>query len=203
MGVRTRGLDIKAGAAKLKADRAARARGGARRRPLESAPGHRPRHAVVAHYPGRAARRNAMARCLLLRAAGRAGRSICGRRPSPAASVGTQSSGCGALGVRDRRRCRTAGTISSTTCVWRGTQQGVTSLSVGRSGGVPVDQAAYRDGYIAGWRWVRGPDAHSVLVPPCTAPIETGMYSVGFSGGVRDALGQRRSASGQQGLFAR
>jgi hypothetical protein len=28
--------------------------------PLESAPGHRPRHAVVAHHQGRAARRNAI-----------------------------------------------------------------------------------------------------------------------------------------------
>ena len=47
MGVRTRGLDIKAGAAKLKADRAARLEGRARHRSLELAPGHRPRPAVV------------------------------------------------------------------------------------------------------------------------------------------------------------
>jgi hypothetical protein len=45
MGIRTRGLDIKAGAAKLKADRAAY-RGGARRRPLEPAAGQRPRYVL-------------------------------------------------------------------------------------------------------------------------------------------------------------
>jgi hypothetical protein len=53
MGVRAQGLDIKAGAAKLKADRAARL-GRARHRPLESAPGYGPRYAVVADYPRRA-----------------------------------------------------------------------------------------------------------------------------------------------------
>ena len=54
-----------------------------------------------------------------------------------------------------------------------------------------MDQEAYRDGYIAGWRSVRGPDAGPVLVPPCPTPIETAMYSVGFSCGVRDALATR------------
>jgi hypothetical protein len=40
-------------------------RGGARHRPLESAPVHWPRHAVVAHHPGGADRWHAMARRVL------------------------------------------------------------------------------------------------------------------------------------------
>jgi hypothetical protein len=65
MRVRIQGVDINAGAAKLKADRAARAEAEAVVRPLVSAPCHRPGHAVVAHDQGRAARRNAVARCVL------------------------------------------------------------------------------------------------------------------------------------------
>jgi hypothetical protein len=45
---------------------------------------------------------------------------------------------------------------------------------------------AFRDGYIAGWRSVRGADENPD-VPAC--PVQTGMsmYLVGFSRGVRDA----------------
>jgi hypothetical protein len=65
MGVRTRGLDIKAGAAKLKADRAAREEAGLVRRSLEPA-GHWPRHAMVANDQGRAGRRDAASRSRVL-----------------------------------------------------------------------------------------------------------------------------------------
>jgi hypothetical protein len=61
MGVRTRGLDMKAGAAKLKADKAARLEAELVIEPLESATGDRPRHAVVANDQGRARGRDAMA----------------------------------------------------------------------------------------------------------------------------------------------
>jgi hypothetical protein len=54
-----------------------------------------------------------------------------------------------------------------------------------------MDQEAYGDGYIAGWRSVRGPDSHPVVIPGCPAPIETAMYTIGFSAGVRDALASR------------
>ena len=83
MGVRTRGLDIKAGAAKLKADRAARLEGRARHRSLESAPGHRPRHAVVADHPGRADRRNTVARRVLPGLRHRSGDRPAHHRSSP------------------------------------------------------------------------------------------------------------------------
>jgi hypothetical protein len=65
MGVRTRGLDIKAGAAKLKVDRAALLEAELVIDSLESTPGHRPRHAVVTHDPGGATRWSAMARRFL------------------------------------------------------------------------------------------------------------------------------------------
>jgi hypothetical protein len=85
MGVRTRGLDIKAGAAKLKADRAARLEAELVIDRWNPAAGDRPRHAVVAHHPGCAGRRNAMA-----------GRFLSGlwhqprdRPPHPLASIGT------------------------------------------------------------------------------------------------------------------
>ncbi len=61
MGVRTRGLDIKAGAAKLKADRAARLEAELVIDRWNPAAGDRPRHAVVAHHPRCADRRNAVA----------------------------------------------------------------------------------------------------------------------------------------------
>jgi hypothetical protein len=61
MGVRTRGLDMKAGAAKLKADKAARLEAELVIEPLESAPRSRPGYAVVAHDQGRAGGRDAMA----------------------------------------------------------------------------------------------------------------------------------------------
>jgi hypothetical protein len=62
---RTRGLDIKAGAAKVNADRAAARRSGGCDRPLESPTGNRPRHASVTHYPGCADRWDALAGTLL------------------------------------------------------------------------------------------------------------------------------------------
>ena len=46
---------------------------------LQSAARHRPRHAVVAHNRGRTARRNALARRPLVRAAAPVGPSICAR----------------------------------------------------------------------------------------------------------------------------
>jgi hypothetical protein len=58
MEVLTRGLDIKAGAAKLKADRAARLE-------AELVVDDRQGHAVVAHDPGLADRPDALAGCLL------------------------------------------------------------------------------------------------------------------------------------------
>ena len=74
MGVRTRGLDIKTGAVRLKADKAALPR------PSESPSRHWPRHALV---PNRAARPHALAR-RLLPVVWISARSICGRStPSP------------------------------------------------------------------------------------------------------------------------
>jgi hypothetical protein len=72
MGVRTRGLDIKAGAAKLKADRAARLE----ELVVDRWNGNRPRHAVVAHDPSRTGRRNAMP-----------GRLLSGLRDQPGAGA--------------------------------------------------------------------------------------------------------------------
>jgi hypothetical protein len=63
MGVRTRGLDIKAGAAKLNADRAAREE--AESVVDHSAAGDWSRYAVVADDPRRPPRRHAMARRFL------------------------------------------------------------------------------------------------------------------------------------------
>ena len=106
MGVRTRGLDIKAGAAKLKADRAARLeaelvvdrwnRRLATGRDMLWSPTIRA--ALIAGTPGSTSS---------VPAAGRAGRSISGpsivtRWPRSA----RWCSACGAHGVRDRRRCR-------------------------------------------------------------------------------------------------
>jgi hypothetical protein len=45
---------------------------------------------------------------------------------------------------------------------------------------------AFGDGYIAGWRSVRGADENPD-VPPCLALSVMSMYLVGFSRGVRDA----------------
>ena len=45
---------------------------------------------------------------------------------------------------------------------------------------------AFRDGYIAGWRSVRGPD-ESPDVPACPALGGLPMYLVGLSQGIRDA----------------
>jgi hypothetical protein len=106
MGVRTRGLDIKAGAAKLKADRPAR---------LEA-------ELVVDRWNRRLATGRDMLWSPTIRAALVAGTPWldvfcpgCGTsraidlrtvdRP-PLASVGTLVLGCGVRGVRDRRRCR-------------------------------------------------------------------------------------------------
>src|ERR1700733_7798540 len=106
MGVRTRGLDIKAGAAKLKADRAARLeaelvidrwnRRLATGRDMLWSPTIR-----AALSPGRHGWMSSV------RAAGRAGRSTCG----PSTVIRWPRSvlwclGCGAPGVPARRRCR-------------------------------------------------------------------------------------------------
>jgi hypothetical protein len=81
MGVRTRGLDIKAGAAKLKADRAARLEA---ELVVDRWTGHRPRPAVVADHQGRADRGNPLARRLLPRLQDEPGVRSAHRGPSPA-----------------------------------------------------------------------------------------------------------------------
>jgi hypothetical protein len=64
MGVRTRGLDIKAGASKLKADRAARAEAEAVIQRWNDQLSRGRDMLWSAHDPGRAARRDALARRL-------------------------------------------------------------------------------------------------------------------------------------------
>jgi hypothetical protein len=62
-------------------------------------------------------------------------------------------------------------------------------VAVGRSGlwGLQaVDHDAFHDGYIAGWRSVRG-NAEDPDVPACPEFTGMVMYLVGFSRGVRDA----------------
>jgi hypothetical protein len=55
--------------------------------------------------------------------------------------------------------------------------------SVGRS----VDHGPFQQGYVAGWRSVRGGDDHPVLIPPSPVFVRSAMYMVGFSRGARDA----------------
>jgi hypothetical protein len=45
---------------------------------------------------------------------------------------------------------------------------------------------AFRDGYIAGWRSVKG-SAENPDVPACPVLSGMSMYLIGFSRGVRDA----------------
>jgi hypothetical protein len=49
-----------------------------------------------------------------------------------------------------------------------------------------VDHDAFHDGYIAGWRSVRGAEENPD-VPACPVLCGMSMYLVGFSRGVRDA----------------
>jgi hypothetical protein len=71
---------------------------------------------------------------------------------------------------------------------WLGPMLKVGHLIVGSA---TVDHEAYRDGYVAGWKSVRGPDSDPSVIPACPAPVETAMYAIGFSGGVRDAMASR------------
>jgi hypothetical protein len=48
-----------------------------------------------------------------------------------------------------------------------------------------VDHEAFRNGYIAGWRSVRGEDP--VLIPPSPVFVRSAMYMLGFSRGAKDA----------------
>ena len=87
MGIRTRGPDIKAGAAKFKADRAApeEAEAVVDRWNRRLATGRD----MLANDPRRTARRNALARCLLPRLTSRAIDLRSKRSPSSPASFGT------------------------------------------------------------------------------------------------------------------
>jgi hypothetical protein len=48
-----------------------------------------------------------------------------------------------------------------------------------------TDREVFREGYIAGWRSIRGDDP--MMVPPSPVIVGTPMHLVGFSRGARDA----------------
>jgi hypothetical protein len=59
-----------------------------------------------------------------------------------------------------------------------------------------VDHEPFQQGYVAGWRSVRGADDHPVLIPPSPVFVGPAMYMVGFSRGARDA-GAMTTVSGE------
>jgi hypothetical protein len=50
-----------------------------------------------------------------------------------------------------------------------------------------AEHEPFQQGYIAGWRSVRGVDDHPSLIPPSPVFVGPMMYMVGFSRGARDA----------------
>ena len=52
-----------------------------------------------------------------------------------------------------------------------------------------MDRKTFQDGYLAGWRSVRGSNDDPPFVPPAPLPLVAGAYVIGFSRGARDAAG--------------
>jgi hypothetical protein len=53
--------------------------------------------------------------------------------------------------------------------------------------GQRVDNEPFRDGYVAGWQSIGGPDSHPAVIPPCQTTVEAGMYMAGLARGISDA----------------
>jgi hypothetical protein len=54
--------------------------------------------------------------------------------------------------------------------------------------GSSADQESFQQGYVAGWRSVRGDDDHPPIIPLSPVFVGPSMYMVGFSRGARDAM---------------
>jgi hypothetical protein len=49
-----------------------------------------------------------------------------------------------------------------------------------------MPEYAFKDGYLAGWKWIRGND-EMPTIPACSVPDEATAYRAGIMRGVRDA----------------
>jgi hypothetical protein len=56
----------------------------------------------------------------------------------------------------------------------------------------------FKDGYIAGWRWIRGND-DLPLIPDCSVPAGETAYRAGVMRGVLDACSSPEGAAANSG----